>query len=116
MVLLSHADQDHISGLIYLLASTEVTIERVRLNTDAAKHTQLWKNLVYELELQESQGKLNWEVQLTDDSDEDYSVGKVAIDVVAPGKALAALGPGGKTGDDKERLGSLENSGPRNFR
>ncbi len=101
-VLLSHADQDHISGLLQLLASREVEIDRVRLNTDAAKQSKLWKNLVYELELQESQGVLNWEVQLTVDSGETFSVGGVDLDVLAPGKALAALGPGSKTNEGKK--------------
>ena len=101
-VLLSHADQDHISGLLHLLASKEFTIDRVRLNTDAAKQSKLWKNLVYELELQESQGKLNWEVQLTADSGEDFAVGNVGLEVVAPGKVLAALGPGNQTKEGKK--------------
>lgn len=96
-VLLSHADQDHISGLLQLLASKEFSIERVRLNTDAAKQTKLWKNLLHELEQQESNGKLNWEVQLTADSTEKYSVGDIGLDVIAPGKVLAGLGPGNKT-------------------
>ncbi|QDU41715.1 ComEC family competence protein [Symmachiella dynata] len=102
MVLLSHADQDHISGLIHLLASTEFSIGCVRLNTDSAKGTKLWKNLVYELETQESKGKLNWEVQLTVDSGEDLAVGNVGLEVIAPGKALAALGPGNKTKDERK--------------
>jgi beta-lactamase superfamily II metal-dependent hydrolase len=101
-VLLSHADQDHISGLLQLLASKHVEIGRVRLNTDAAKQSKLWKNLVYELELQESRGVLNWEVQLTADSGERFSVGGVDLNVIAPGKALAALGPGNTTNDGRK--------------
>src|SRR5689334_20557252 len=37
VVLLSHADSDHISGLIQLLACGEFQIGRVRFNSDAAK-------------------------------------------------------------------------------
>ncbi len=102
VVLLSHADQDHISGLVQLLASNEVSVGRVRLNT-AAKNTRLWKNLLGELEDQERQGKLNWQIQLTSDSGEDYSLGRVKIDILAPGKKLAGLGPGGRT-DDNESI------------
>lgn len=98
-VLLSHADQDHISGLLHLLASGEVSIGKIRLNTDAAKSSKLWKNLVYELEQQESKGKLNWEVQLTEGSNENFGVGSVNLDVIAPGKVLASLGPGSTTND-----------------
>ena len=97
MVLLSHADQDHISGLVQLLASTEFSVDRVRLNTDAMKQTKLWKNLVYELEVQESKGKLNWNVQLTADSGENFAIGDVQLEIIAPGKAFAALGPGNVT-------------------
>ena len=101
VVLLSHADEDHISGLTFLLASGEITIGRVRMNPDAAKRSKLWRNLLYELELQEAKGALTWNVQLTAESGEDFSVGRVAVRVVAPGKAIAGLGSGNKTADDK---------------
>lgn len=102
VVLLSHSDQDHISGLTFLLASGRISVGRVRLNTDAAKRSILWKNLVYELERQEASGTLSWNVQLTAGSGEDYSLGKVAVNVVAPSKRLAALGPGNTTLEGKQ--------------
>jgi len=95
VVLLSHADEDHISGLVHLLACRKFSIGRVRLNTDGAKKTALWENLIYELERQDAAAKVDWEVALTANSKEDYSQGRVAVSVLAPGKALAARGPGG---------------------
>jgi beta-lactamase superfamily II metal-dependent hydrolase len=100
-VLLSHADQDHISGLTHLLASKEVSVDRVRLNSDAMKRTAVWRSLVYELEDLQSTGQVDCQVQLTADSGEDFSVGKVKIEVLAPGIALAALSPGNSTEDGK---------------
>jgi competence protein ComEC len=97
LVLISHADQDHISGLVHLLASKEFSIGKVRLNTDSAKASGLWDELVYELESQDAKGLLNWEVSLTANSGENLSQGSISIEVLAPGKALAAKGPGAKT-------------------
>ena len=46
VVLISHADKDHIRGLITLVASEACSIGRVRLNSDALKDTDLWRSLV----------------------------------------------------------------------
>ena len=46
---LSHADEDHIGALVGLLASDKVTIDRVVLNSDALKDTEIWNDLAYEL-------------------------------------------------------------------
>ena len=43
-VYLSHADQDHIGGLLTLLASKEVTVKEVYLNPDGSKQTRLWND------------------------------------------------------------------------
>ncbi|MFY9820530.1 MAG: MBL fold metallo-hydrolase [Thermoanaerobaculia bacterium] len=41
VILISHADQDHLGGLISLLASQAVEIGRVRLNTDSLQGSSI---------------------------------------------------------------------------
>lgn len=101
VVLISHADADHISGLIQLLACREFVVKKVRLNTDSAKKSQLWDNLLYELNSLDKAGKVDWEVSLTANQQEDYSQGRVRIEVLGPSKYLAAKGAGSK--DDQGR-------------
>src|SRR5207249_1881397 len=44
-VLISHADQDHIGGLMALLTNEDVEVQNVFLNADALKRTKIWNKL-----------------------------------------------------------------------
>src|SRR5947209_11889520 len=44
-VLLSHADEDHIGGVMNLLTNEDITVQHVFLNADALRKTLTWKNL-----------------------------------------------------------------------
>ena len=63
-VYLSHADEDHVGGLVGLLSSSSVQIKKVVVNSDASKHTKTWDDLVYELDLAHSAGDLQFCVGL----------------------------------------------------
>jgi len=94
VLLLSHADKDHIGGAAQLLASKTVTIGRVCLNTDSAKGSDVWDDLVYELNRADNAGKLQFEVSLVHDVSGQYDQGKVRIEILGPSKYLAAKGAG----------------------
>lgn len=94
VLLLSHADKDHIGGAAQLLASKTVTIGRVCLNTDSAKGSDVWDDLVYELNRADNAGKLSFEVSLVHDLSGQYDQGKVRVEVLGPSKYLAAKGAG----------------------
>src|SRR5689334_18389112 len=68
VLLLSHADKDHIGGAAQLLASKTVTVGRVCLNTDSAKGSEIWDDLLYELNRADSAGGLKFEVSLVHDT------------------------------------------------
>ena len=53
-ILISHADRDHVGGLIGLLTSKEFEVGAVWLNSDAFKRSRLWRDLTYELDRWES--------------------------------------------------------------
>jgi competence protein ComEC len=94
-VYISHADQDHIGGLVGLLAAGTVRIERVVLNADGTKETKLWADLVHELDDAGKREAIDLRVGLT--VGEVLTIGDVRVDVVSPSKALVLLGAGNKT-------------------
>lgn len=93
VVLISHADSDHLKGLVGLLAQIDITIESVYLNSDAAKSTKQWEAIVYALEDRDRNGSCEFSVELTEGMHFELSV-DTRVDILAPRKALAATGPG----------------------
>lgn len=94
VVLLSHADNDHIGGMTQLLAAKTVTVGRVRVNTDSVKHSDIWDDLLYELDQADADGSIDFGISLAKNTGEDFSQGDVDVEVIAPSKYLAGRGPG----------------------
>ena len=92
-IYLSHADADHIGGLVGILATRQISIDRVYLNSDGSKHTQLWDDLLYELNAAHRTGSLQFEVGLVSGQAEEFP-GGVCLDILGPSRYLAAKGPG----------------------
>jgi len=95
VVFLSHADKDHIGGLAQLLASKVVQVSRICLNCDASKGSDIWDDLVYELNKADNAGTLKFETSLVEDDSGRYDQGTVRIRILSPSKYLAAKGAGG---------------------
>lgn len=91
-VVLSHADRDHIGGLINLLAAKSIAIERVILNTDSLKNTDTWDDLVYELDSQHRAGRIRFDTAVRAGDREVF--GAVTATAAAPTTYLVAKGPG----------------------
>ena len=100
VVLLSHADEDHIAGLLGLLASAEFKIKRVYLNTDSLKTSRIWDDLLYELDLLKRSGQIELGTSLTSGMTGQFDQGSVQIEILGPSSYLAARGPG-----SRDRLG-----------
>src|SRR5208282_4317051 len=49
-VLVSHADEDHVKGLVGLVESQAVTINTIHINSDAIKESSTWSHLAYLLD------------------------------------------------------------------
>jgi competence protein ComEC len=107
VVLLSHADKDHISGLLALLAAKTIRVDRIYVNTDSLKTSRLWDDLLYELELAKKAGKVKFEVSLVEDRSGRYDQGAVRVEILAPSTYLAGKGPGSK---DRRRRRLASNS------
>jgi len=101
VVVLSHADEDHIRGLIALLGADQFTIHRIMLNSDAAKASESWRNLAYEIDELHRSGSITLEVQLREGDIIDTRIPEVDLHVLAPRDRLIISGPGSKDRDGR---------------
>lgn len=97
LILVSHADADHLGGLVGLLAAG-VSVSRVVLNGDALKETQVWGDVLFELQSRHEGTEVAFEVGLSRGR-EAFRFGELTLDVIAPTQELAARGVGGHTVD-----------------
>lgn len=92
LVLISHADQDHIGGLMSLLTEG-FKIKQIMLNTDSLKNSAIWFALTDELQKYHLANKMHFSVGLTR-SNQPISIGNATISIVAPSPLFAVRGPG----------------------
>jgi beta-lactamase superfamily II metal-dependent hydrolase len=91
VIMVSHADQDHISGLIGILSSGNFQIGSVYLNTDSSKNTKIWDDLLYTLS---NDANVTANISLTRDTTGKYDQGSVRVEILAPSVYIAGKGPG----------------------
>lgn len=94
VVLISHADKDHIGGLVALLSCKEFRINCVRLNTDSLKDSANWDDLIFELDRATNAAELDFEPSLTSKDSGKFDRGEVHVQILGPSTYLAAKGPG----------------------
>ena len=96
VILISHADTDHIKGVTALVTSEKFEIGRVRLNPDSTRRTKTFDDLIYALNNSYLNDKIDFNIGLTEYNSEEFDQGQVSIEVLAPSVALAAKGVGGQ--------------------
>lgn len=99
-ILISHADLDHIGGIIAILSSGKFHIGKVRLNTDSLKGTDAWDDLLYELDKMGIESGLDFRPSLTINDVNEYNLTGYKIQILGPSNYLAGKGPG-----SRDRLG-----------
>jgi len=95
-VLISHADEDHLGGLVGLLTDPELTIEHVYLNPDANKQTAIWRDVRSALADARRRNETHIHVHLTSELTGSLDIGEVHVEVLAPTPELALGGAGGR--------------------
>jgi competence protein ComEC len=93
VLLISHADRDHIKGVISL-SESGINLGIVQLNTNSEKDTDVWEDMTSELDLENKKGRLQFNVGLTTNDTGKFDKGKIHIEILAPTPYLAAKGPG----------------------
>lgn len=96
VVLLSHADTDHIAGLIGLLSSDEVSVGTVYVNSDSIKGSRQWIQLRYALQDARRRGAVRVIPQMSTALTGTLDQGDVRIEVLAPTPEVVMGGVGGK--------------------
>jgi competence protein ComEC len=100
-VLISHADQDHIGGLIPLLLNTNIA--NVHLNSDWIRDTDIWLDICLALDEAHKSG-VKLEAQLTTDTTGRHNVGEVSLEILAPSPVFALTGIGGRELSGKRKI------------
>jgi beta-lactamase superfamily II metal-dependent hydrolase len=93
-LLISHADQDHIGGIVAILASGRFIVNKVRLNTDSIKGSDIWDDLLYELDRMAFKEKLDFRPSLTITDSGTFDLATFRIEILGPSNYLAGKGPG----------------------
>lgn len=94
VIVLSHADSDHIDGLTALLGTGEFEIGHILLNSDAEKGSEAWLSLAYDLDELRRVDSIEMDVQLREGDVIESDIPGLTIEVVAPRDRLIMLGPG----------------------
>lgn len=94
VMLISHADLDHIGGLIGILASDTVDVGYVRLNTDSLQGSAEWDDLLYELDCAAHEGRIDFNTSLTSSDSGTFDRGDISIEILGPSPYLSGRGPG----------------------
>jgi beta-lactamase superfamily II metal-dependent hydrolase len=95
--IISHADKDHIAGILSLLTSDNIRVDRVFVNPDSQKNTRIWRDFRVAVAVAERNGTCTVVPSLSTTSPGEIEVGAARITVLCPSAALALTGVGGTT-------------------
>ncbi len=98
---ISHADKDHLAGIVGLLTSKTVRVNTLYLNVDANRRSRLWRDLLAAVAVAQAQGSCKVVTSLSSTTPGRVDVGDARIHVVAPSASLTLTGVGGRTQDDQ---------------
>lgn len=91
-VFITHADADHIAGLVALLAQKDISVNKVFLNPDASQMSKKWTDL---RQVVDNQPPQRLSTELTTETVLDISKNGMQVEILAPKPALAMSGSGG---------------------
>jgi beta-lactamase superfamily II metal-dependent hydrolase len=95
-VLVSHADEDHLGGVIGLLLDENLSIVAIHVNPDALRDTATWRDFRHALAFARQNYDLRVVPALGSRVPEGLGIGGVTIEVLSPGPEVALGGVGGR--------------------
>ena len=98
---ISHADKDHIAGILSLLTSDRIKVEQIFVNPDAQKRSRIWKDFLAAVSVAHRKGECVVRTSVSSTEPGRIEIGSVSIAVVAPSPTLALTGVGGQTRDGR---------------
>jgi beta-lactamase superfamily II metal-dependent hydrolase len=101
VLLISHADTDHVRNAPDLLLDDDIKVGKVCYNSDASKQSQVWKLFRKAIKTARRKDGTVAEPQLTISQTGKLDQGVVRVEVLYPFPEMAASAPGGKSEDDE---------------
>lgn len=95
-VIISHADEDHIAGIITLLLNKNIRVNNIYLNSDASKRTEIWRGLRIAIKDARERSDIKVFIEITTELTSQLNVGQVNIEILAPTPEIAMSGAGGE--------------------
>jgi beta-lactamase superfamily II metal-dependent hydrolase len=96
-VVVSHADEDHIGGVLSLLTDPNVVVRHLYLNSESQRGTKIWEDLRAAVPDARSRSDLRVHVELTTENSADFELPSLSLEVLAPSPELAMSGASGTT-------------------
>lgn len=94
VVLVSHADADHLVGITNILLSTDISVGALRANPNSERTSLAFRSFLVAVEDAIARG-VDAQSSLTAESPGTLSLGEVSLEVLSPGGASAFVGVGG---------------------
>lgn len=94
---ISHADSDHLGGIVALLTSADIQVDTIYVNPDSNKRSQLWEAFRAAVHVAERGGTCVVRTSLSTTEPGTVLIGKAQVRVVSPSASLALTGVGGRT-------------------
>ncbi len=93
---ISHADKDHIAGILAMLTSDRIKVEQIFVNPDGQRNSKIWRDFLTAVSVAHRKGDCAVRTSLTASEPGAVTVGNVEIAIIAPSPRLALTGVGGK--------------------
>lgn len=97
VAIISHADKDHIAGILSLLSSTRVRVGKVYVNPDSQKRTKVWKDFRVAVADAERTGGFEVIPTLSSVVPGVLTIGNLTLRVLSPSNRLTLTAVGGET-------------------
>jgi competence protein ComEC len=97
LMLVSHADEDHIGNAPTLLLDKKIQVRKLYFNSDAAKSSRAWVAFREAVRIARLNHKLEAHAELTTTLTGKLDQGEIRIEVLFPTPDVAGSGPGGKS-------------------
>ncbi len=94
-ILISHADADHIAGVLALLTERRILVRTIYLNAEPSRQTQLWAALRVAVQDARARGEVRVHVELTTESTAVFERGDTNLEILSPTPEIAMSGAGG---------------------
>lgn len=95
-LVVSHSDRDHIAGVLAVLTSPEIAVEKIYVNPDGPKRTKIWGDLLAALRTAELEDHTEVINSVTSKVPGRLIIGDLNLDILGPNASLAIAGVGGQ--------------------